>query len=156
MSSIIEDNDNAPSPGIAAGIFRGVTRALIDADQGVLPEMPLANGRRADLVGIDHVGQITIVEVKSSLADYRSDHKWRDYLDYCDAFYFAVTGEFPKDVLPEEEGLIIADQFTAEILRPAQHRPLSAARRKAMLIRFARLAAGRFQTFVDGSGEVGR
>ncbi len=141
-----EPENPATTPDIAAGIFRGVTRALIDADHGVLPELPLANGRRADLVAIDHLGQITIVEVKSSLADYRSDHKWQDYLDYCDHFYFAVNEDFPKGVLPEDEGLMIADSFAAEILRPAQRRPLSAARRKAMLIRFARLAARRFQS----------
>jgi len=150
----MDDSDSSPPLAIAAGIFRGVTRALIDADHGVLPELPLANGRRADLVGIDHLGQITIVEVKSSLADYRSDHKWQDYLDYCDAFYFAVTNEFPQEVLPQDEGLMIADQFTAEFLRPAQHRPLSAARRKAMLIRFARLASGRFQNLVGVSTQV--
>ncbi len=151
MISPIDDKDDIPTMGVAAGIFRGVTRALIDADHGVLPELPLANGRRADLVGIDHVGKITIVEVKSGLPDYRSDHKWQDYLEYCDAFYFAVTNDFPKDVLPEDEGLMIADQFTAEILRPAQYRPLSAARRKAMLVRFARLAAARFQNIIDAS-----
>lgn len=149
MNSPFGSESHAAPSHVAAGIFRGVTRALIDADHGVLPELPLANGRRADLVAIDHVGQITIVEVKSSLVDYRSDHKWQDYLDYCDVFYFAVTDEFPQNVLPEDEGLIIADQFTAEILRPAQRRPLSAARRKAMLIRFARLAAGRFQNLVE-------
>ncbi len=145
MTSLSDDQDGSAALGITAGIFRGVTRALTEADQGVLPELPLANGRRADLVGIDRHGQITIVEVKSGLADYRSDHKWQDYLAYCDLFYFAVTEDFPIEVLPEDEGLIIADSFEAEILRPAQQRSLRAARRKAMLIRFARLAAGRFQ-----------
>jgi hypothetical protein len=141
------DHPDQPLPsGVAAGSFRGVTRTLIESDQAVLPELPLANGRRADLVAIDHVGKITIIEVKSSLADYRTDRKWRDYLDYCDVFYFAVTDDFPKDVLPKDEGLMIADAFAADILRPGQYRPISAARRKAMLIRFARLAAGRFQT----------
>lgn len=149
MTSLSDDQDAAALPFVAAEIFSGVTRALIDADHGVLSELPLANGRRADLVGIDKAGQVTIVEVKSSLADYRSDHKWQDYLDYCDLFYFAVSDDFPKGVLPETEGMIIADKFSAEIIRPSQHRPLSAARRKAMLIRFARLAAGRLQHRVD-------
>ena len=145
MTTPADDRDVDPPPGIAAGIFRSVTKALMETDQGVLPEVPLANGRRADLVSIDRAGQITIVEVKSCLQDYRSDHKWQDYLDYCDLFYFAVTEDFPIDVLPDDEGLIIADPFMAEFLRPSQKRSLSAARRKAMLIRFARLAAGRFQ-----------
>ncbi len=150
MTTSMPEEPGGP-PDIAAGIFRGVTRALMEADQSVLPELPLANSRRADLVTIDRNGQITIVEVKSCLADYRSDHKWQDYLDYCDHFYFAVSEDFPLDVLPSDEGLMIADSFTAEILRPARHRPLSAARRKAMLIRFARLAAGRFQGMAERS-----
>lgn len=129
--------------GVAAEIRMGVARALIEADQAVLAEMPLANGRRADLAAMDKAGKITIVEVKSSLADYRADHKWRHYLEYCDFFYFAVNVDFPKEVLPDDEGLMIADRYGAEILRPSQHRPMSAARRKAVLIRFGRLAAGR-------------
>lgn len=149
MTSLPDDQEKAALPLVAAEIFNGVTRALIDADHGVLSELPLANGRRADLVGIDKVGQVTIIEVKSSLADYRSDHKWQDYLDYCDLFYFAVSDDFPKEVLPETEGMIIADKYSAEIIRASQHRPLSAARRKAMLIRFARLAAGRLQHRID-------
>ncbi len=136
-------------PDVTAGILRGISRALAMADQAVLSEMSLANGRRADLVAVDHRGQITIVEIKSSLADFRADHKWRDYLDYCDLFYFAVTDGFPQRTLPAEEGLMVADAFAAEIMRPAQHRPLSAARRKAMLIRFARIAATRLLAHVD-------
>ena len=119
------------------------------ADQAVLSELSLANGRRADLTAVDHHGRITIVEIKSSLADFRADHKWRDYLDYCDFFYFAVVDGFPQQTLPAEEGLIVADAFAAEIMRPARHRPLSAARRKAMLIRFARIAATRLLVHVD-------
>ncbi len=151
---ILPDNDrnDAGLADVAAGIFRGVTRFLMDADQGVLPELPLANSRRADLVAIDRAGQITIIEVKSGLADYRADHKWQDYLDYCDLFYFAVNQDFPLDVLPETEGLMITDGFETDILRPARHRRLSAARRKAMLIRFARRAAGRYQS-IDMAGQ---
>lgn len=127
----------------AADIVRGVSRALIDADHAVLTELPLANGRRADLVAVDRVGQIGIVEVKSSTADFRSDRKWRDYLPYCDRFFFAVADHFPLEILPAEEGLIIADRYAGEVIRPAMTRSLSGARRKAMLIRFGRAAAGR-------------
>lgn len=139
-------------PDITAGILRGVSRALVAADHAVLTELALANGRRADVAALDHRGQITIVEIKSSLADFRADQKWQDYLDYCDFFYFAVTDGFPEAVLPPEEGRMIADRFTAETLSPAVHRPLSAARRKAMLIRFARAGAGRLQVLVDPIG----
>ena len=149
MTCFPDDQEPTPLSDPAAEIASGVARALLDADHGVLTELPLANSRRADVVAIDKAGKITIVEIKSCLADFRSDHKWHHYLDYGDLFYFAVNDDFPLDVLPEDEGLMIADRYGAEILRPATSRALSAARRKAMLIRFARLAAGRLHNKTD-------
>jgi hypothetical protein len=115
----------------------------------VLAELPLGNGRRADLVTIDRAATITIVEVKSGRADFMADHKWQGYLAYCDRFYFAVATGFPLDLLPPEEGLILADRFAGEILREARLRTLGAARRKAMLIRFGRASAARLQALLD-------
>ena len=128
---------------IAAGIWRGAARRLIDQDHAVLAELPLGNGRRADLVAVDRGATITIVEVKSGRPDFLADRKWQDYLGFCDRFYFAVDRDFPGALLPAGEGLIVADRFAGEIVREAPLRPLSAARRKAMLLRFARLAATR-------------
>lgn len=133
----------------AAEIVRGVARALAAADQAVVAEVPLANGRRADLVALDRRGTITLVEVKASRADFVADRKWQDYLDYCDRFYFAVAAGFPLELLPPDEGLILADRFAGEILRAARLRCLSAPRRKAMLIRIARAAAGRLRAVLD-------
>jgi len=135
--------------GIAADITRGAARHLVDADQAVLTELPLSNGRRADLVAIDRAATITIVEVKSSRVDFMTDRKWQAYLAYCDRFYFAVDRDFPLDILPPDEGLILADRFDAEIVRESKERPLSAARRKAMLLRFARGAASRLHALLD-------
>lgn len=133
----------------AADIVRGVVRALAEADQAVLTELPLANGRRADLVAVDRAGLISVVEVKSCRADYLADRKWPDYLAYGDRFYFAVASDFPLDLLPEEEGLILADRFAGEIVRESVVRPLTAARRKAILLRFARTSATRLQMLLD-------
>lgn len=145
------DPDFAIRPEVTARLRRGVGRALVAADQAVLFELPLANGRRADVAALDHQGRFTIIEIKSGLADFQADNKWPDYRDYCDFFAFAVAADFPDHVLPEDEGLMIADGFDAEVIRPPRHDPLSAARRKAMLIRFARAAAGRHQTLLDPS-----
>jgi hypothetical protein len=136
-------------PEITSRLRRGVGRALAASDLAVLFELPLANGRRADVVALDHRGQFTIVEIKSGLADYQADGKWPDYRHYCDFFFFAVGADFPDAVLPDDQGLMIADGFGAEVVRPAVADPLSAARRKAMLIRFARAAAGRLQVLLD-------
>jgi Uncharacterized protein conserved in bacteria len=127
----------------AANIARGVCRLLAALDYRSVLEMPLANGRRADVVAIDRRGGIALVEVKSSLADFRADGKWTSYLEFADRFFFAVAPTFPREVLPAETGLIVADAYEAAVLRAAPERPLAAARRKAMLLAFARLAAGR-------------
>jgi hypothetical protein len=128
---------------IAAGIWRGAARRLVDEGHAVLAELPLGNGRRADLVAIDRAATITIVEVKSGRADFLADRKWQAYLGFCDRFYFAIDRDFPAALLPPGEGLIVADRFAGEIVREAPLRPLDAARRKAVLLRFARLAATR-------------
>lgn len=133
----------------ACDLLRGVSRALAEADHAVIVELPLRNGRRADMAALDRAGAITVVEVKSCRADFRSDRKWYEYLPYCDRFYFAVGRDFPLDLLPPEEGLILADRFGAEIVREARPRALSPARRKAMLIRFGRAAAGRLHGLLD-------
>ena len=123
----------------------------MDLGQAILPEMQLATGRRVDLIGIDRVGLVTIVEVKASVKDFKSDRKWLEYLEFCDSFYFAVTPEFPRELLPSspECGLILADRFDADIRREAARLKLAAGRRKAVTLRFARAAAARLQKFVD-------
>lgn len=136
-------------PADAARIARGVARLLAAADQAVVAELPLADGRRADLVALGRDGRISIVEVKSCRADFVADRKWPQYLAYCDFFYFAVAPDFPLAFLPPEEGLILADGFAAEFVREPALRPLPAARRKAMLIRLARVAGGRLQALLD-------
>lgn len=134
---------------VAGGLLRGVARALADADHAVVAELALGNGRRADLAAIDRAGTITLVEIKSCRADFRGDRKWHEYLAFCDRFYFAVARDFPLDLLPAEEGVILADRFGAEIVRAARPRLLGPARRKAMLIRFGRAAATRLHGLLD-------
>lgn len=124
-------------------LTRGVVRLFVDLGMSPLIEFKLANGRRADVAGLDRQGRLTIVEVKSCRADFEADQKWPDYLDFCDRFYFAVDPDFPVALLPEEEGLIFADAYGATISRPAEDRPMAAARRKAVTLRFARQAAMR-------------
>ncbi len=133
----------------AAALQRGVCRAFRALGHSVVTELPLANGRRADVVGLSGSGDILIVEIKSCLTDYRTDGKWHEYLDYCDRLYFAVGTDFPSDVIPKDAGLILADRYGAELVRDAVEDRLGAARRKAMMISFARAAALRLQHHVD-------
>lgn len=136
-------------PPVAADIAHGAARCLIDLGYAPVAELPLGNGRRADLTAIDRKGHVVIVEIKSSRADFLSDRKWPEYRAYCDALYFAVAPGFPRALLPEDEGLILADRFEGVIERPAIERPMASARRKALLLRFARLAALRLHGQVD-------
>jgi hypothetical protein len=145
----------ADAPLIAQDVARGVTRLFFRADQYALCEVPLPNGRRADMMAIDARGQLTIVEIKVSRADLMADCKWADYLDYCDFFYWAVPAGFSLAPFDEDgfgagcAGLIVADRYDAEMIRAAPCRPLAAARRKAETLRFARRTARRLAGDLD-------
>jgi len=128
-------------PETTGAVTRGAARLLAAMGYAPLLEVTLPSGRRADIMALGPKGQIAIVEVKSSLEDYRADRKWGDYLDYCDMFAFAVPPEFPRDVLPPEPGLIVADAFDGAMIRESPLSPLSGPRRKAITLAFARLAA---------------
>src|SRR6478735_10821024 len=106
---------------VAAGIQRGVRRLFAQLGHVTLPEFTLANGRRADLIALAPDGFLTIIEIKSSVVDFRVDRKWPDYEDFCDRFYFAVPETVPVDILPDDRGLIVADSFVAAIMRPSAH-----------------------------------
>ncbi len=130
-------------------VCRGAGRLLRALSFAVVNELSLANGRRADIVGLSPAGDIWIVEVKSCLEDLRVDGKWPEYRDFSDALFFAVAPGFPLEVLPADTGLILADRYGAEIVRPAPETRLAAARRKAMTLRFARAAAFGLQALAD-------
>jgi hypothetical protein len=130
-------------------IQRGVGRMLYSQRFSVLSELTLASGRRADLIGLSAKGDIWIIEIKSSVADFRADTKWPDYRDYCDRMFFASHEGVPSDLFPAEQGLIMADSFGADILRDAPEHRLSAARRKAVMLRFATSAANRLHHLTD-------
>ena len=130
-------------PETTGAVTRGAARLLLELGYAPLAEVGLPNGRRADLMAIGPRGQIVIVEVKSSLEDFRADLKWGQYLPYCDAFYFAVAPHFPREILPQGAGLIVADGFGGAVLVESPTAPLAASRRKALTLAFARLGATR-------------
>lgn len=135
--------------GVAAGLARGVCRYYASAGCGCLLEVPLKSGRRADVMALGPGGEIVIVEIKSGPQDYRADRKWQDYVEFCDRFYFAVDAGFPQALIPEEVGLILADRYGAAPIRDGPRHPLAGARRKAVTLRFARLAAARLRATID-------
>lgn len=144
----------ADQPPVAAEVARGVTRLFCRQDVFSICEVPLPNGRRADMMAIDGKGALTIVEIKVSKADLTGDGKWTDYLDYCDRFFWAVPETLAgllsaERFLPGDAGVIVADRYDAAVLRDAAHRPLAPARRKAELLRFARRAARRLSAHID-------
>ncbi len=128
-------------PEITDAVTRGAFRVLIHLGLAPLLEVSLPNGRRADLMALSRKGEVTIVEVKSGLEDFRSDGKWPEYAPYCDRFYFAVAPEFPYDILPEGPGLIVADAFGGAVVQEPSVTPLAGARRRALTLSFARLGA---------------
>lgn len=134
---------------IASEIARGTVRFLSRLGHACVPELPLPNGLRADITAINKHGRIIIVEIKSCLNDFRTDQKWQGYREFCDELYFAVNVDFPVDVLPPNEGLILADKYAAEMIRPSSCSPLTASRRKALTLRFARASARRLSAHLD-------
>ncbi len=146
---------SAPPTVTAADLARGVGRLFFELGIAALTELPLANGRRVDVIGLGRDGAVHVVEIKSCRTDFVTDRKWPDYLGFADFFYFAVGAAFPCGLLPADEGLILADRFGGELVRPACRRPLPAARRKALTLRFARAAAGRLMLPVlDGATAI--
>jgi hypothetical protein len=133
----------------ALAIWRGVRRVLRAHGLECVTELALASGRRADVVGLAESGEVWIIEIKSSLEDYRADQKWPEYRAYCDRLFFAVAPAFPVEILPQDAGLIVADPYGGEIVRPAPEHKLSGARRKALATRFARVAAARLCDVLD-------
>src|SRR5258708_24119220 len=135
------DYDGAEPPIGAAAICRGVCRMLAELGYATLTEVTLATGRRVDVMALGRRGEILVVEIKSSVADFRADHKWQDYLEFCDRFAFAVGPEFPQALLPEAVGLMVAAPYDAQVLRDGPPSPLPAAPRTHLMLRFAHVAS---------------
>jgi hypothetical protein len=138
----------SPEP---AGLIlaRGVCRAIEQLGYASLVEFPLANGRRADILALGKSGDLIVVEIKSSVADFRADRKWTSYREFADCLYFAVPRDFPALLIPEDCGLIVADGFGAALLRDGMSHPLAPSRRRALTLRFARIAATRLRRQLD-------
>ena len=129
---------------------RGVCRLLLSHDFATLEEVTPRPGLRTDVMALGPKGEIWVVECKSSRADFTSDRKWQGYLDWCDRYFWAVPADFPHEILPDDgAGLIVGDEFGAEILRIGASVPLAPARRKALTLRFARMAALRHHALRD-------
>ena len=136
----------------ALAVARGTTRLLHQLGFSAVSELALPSGRRAELVALNSASEIWIVEIKSSIADFRADQKWMDYRAHCDRLFFATTIEVPCEIFPQDTGLIVADAFAAQIVCEAPQHRLHAATRKSMMLTFARCAALRLQSLADPQG----
>ena len=148
-----EDTPNIMKPGQL--LARGVCRHLLSHNFVTVEELIPTSGLRVDVMALGPKGEVWIVECKSSRADFQGDQKWQGYLEWCDRYFWAVDEDFPTDLLPEETGLIIADQYDAEILRMGPETKLAGARRKVMLSKFARHAALRWHSARDPGAVLG-
>lgn len=152
FTAAMAGTDDLAAASRTAAVTQGAARLLGGLGHAVLREVMLADGRRADLLGLAADGGFVIVEVKSCARDYLSDQKWQDYRAWCDRLFFAVDARFPHGLIPEEAGLIVADAWGGAVLREAAPHPLAPARRRALTLRFARLAARRAERALDPAG----
>ena len=141
----------AAGEGSAQGLARGVARLFDSLGFRPLIEMRLASGRRVDIIGVDGRTRFAIAEVKTSREDLRADHKWQDYLAYCDDFYFAVPTGFPITLLPEDAGIVVADRYGGVVLRPGRRRSMAESTRRKQLLLFAQSASQRLYRLLDSS-----
>jgi len=156
MSALVSRITQVPADGrqseTALIVARGAMRLLLSHGFTCVSELPLPSCRRADLVAIGRSGEIWIVEIKSSVADFRADQKWMDYRMHCDRLFFATTVEVPCEIFPKDAGLIVADGFGGEIVCAAPEHRMPAPTRKAMTLRIAQCAALRLQSLIDPAG----
>jgi hypothetical protein len=146
---IVSDGRRSPT---AFNVARGTRRLLLSLGLSCVAELPLLSGRRADLVALGGDGEIWIVEIRSSIADFRADQKWTEYRTHCDRLFFATAAHVPLEIFPADTGLILADSYGAELVREAPEHRLHAATRKSVTLAFARAAAIRLQALGDPQG----
>jgi len=152
-SLLPRDGRQSPTALIVA---RGTQRLLLSLGLSCVCELPLASGRRADIVALRDDGDIWIVEIKSSIEDFRVDQKWPEYRQHCDRLFFATAQHVPLDIFPDDAGLILADGYGAAIVREAPEHRLHASTRRSLLLSIARTAALRLQALADPSGPYER
>jgi hypothetical protein len=159
MTHLLQPVDALPRDGrqseTALAIARGTARWLRSMGLACVAELPLPSGRRADLAALNARGDIWIVEIKSSPADLRADHKWQDYRAHCDRLFFAFTQDMPCDMFPPDTGLIVADAYGAYLHCEAPEHRLAAPTRKLMTARIAMAAANRLNRLFDPQGHAG-
>ncbi len=137
----------------ATDVARGVSRLLMQEGFSPILEFTLANGRRLDVAALGPDGTMLGVEIKVSVADLRCDRKWPEYLEFCELFYFAIPPEFPDHHVPDGTGLIVADRYGGEIVRPSARTVLHPSRRKAVTLSFAKVAAERLANVIELAAE---
>lgn len=140
------------APARTLAVTRAAARFCALRGWAPVEQVPLPDGRRADILALLPTGDFTIIEVKSCARDYLTDGKWPDYRAWCDRLYFAVDLDFPQDLLPDDIGLIVAEDREAALLRDAPEHRLAPARRRSLLHRYAMLAGGRLAALADPAG----
>ena len=137
----------------AQQVARGVSRLLMQEGFSPILEFTLANGRRLDVAALGPDGTVVGVEIKVALGDLKGDLKWPEYLEFCELFYFAIPPDFPDEFVPPGTGLIVADRYGGAIVRPSPVSQIHASRRKAVTLRFAKVAAERLATVIELAAE---
>ena len=138
----------------AVDVARGASRLLIQEGFSPILEFSLANGRRLDIAALGPDGAVAGVEIKVSVTDLKCDAKWPDYLEFCELFYFAIPPDFPDQLVPAGTGLIVADRYGGAIVRPAPQSILHTSRRRAVTLRFAKVAAERLALALDSAAQL--
>ncbi len=150
LRPIVLPTDGRQSP-VAAGVQRGVRRLFVRTRPRHPAEFTLGQRKaRRPHRARARTARSRIIEIKSSVVDFRADRRWPDYEDFCDRFYFAVPETGALRHPARDRGLIVADSFGAAVLRAL--RPtvrLAGARRQAVTLRLPMPAAALLHSLAD-------
>lgn len=104
-------------------------------------------GGRCDVLGVNYSGDIVIVEIKSGLADYRADKKWRNYKPYANRLYVAFPPgvNVPQDLKddPDTGILMPGSSGRLRVVKRSKWHPVNGKLKKVTVLGLVYRAADR-------------
>ena len=129
-------------------ILQNTMRFLSAKGYRVLSEFALPNKKRVDIIGINLKKEIVIVEVKSNKNGIKLDKKWKNYLNYCNYFYFACSEKLNLN-FSENIGIIRNNCNKIEITKEPKYKKLPENKKNKLIFKISLSAISKFHRLID-------
>ena len=129
-------------------ILQNTMRFLSAKGYRVLSEFALPNKKRVDIIGINLKKEIVIVEVKSNKNGIKLDKKWKNYLNYCNYFYFACSEKLNLN-FSENIGIIRNNCNKIEITKEPKYNKLPENKKNKLIFKISLSAISKFHRLID-------